>query len=454
MGLDTPCGDYEKHSRSWIRTRDVAEGSLCIKGKGTTYLPKGRMDENAYTDYLERAIFVGYVDKIIDYCVGQLMRNAPTTTGIPDDLINDVDLCGSTLSQFIDNMARELMAVERIGVWVDFNEKKDRPFMVSVKAESIIKWHYDYTQSGEKALTSVVIKTSQDTIDKETLDIVVKPQYIKLFLNDNGIYQKDTYECDDKKELTLKESIIPVAGIGGLPLTYIPFRIVCAKGTPERIHTAPMAPVAEINLSLYRSMASREQLLFYYGMPTGIAVGWDDKNAFPLGGVAAFPIGGSFDFAQIQVEDAVEKAIQSKKEEISQIGSQFLSGRGRYVASATTSENNQEGENASLATLANSISRGVTEAFKMMEVYEYDDLEEPSVQVNTEFVEPELTQGELQELGVELTAGHISFDTYFHNLNRNKVYPPGWTVEKEIEALKTSARIIAENRSEIPGVTY
>ena len=454
MGLETPCNDYTKHAKQWVRTRDVSEGSLCIKGKGETYLPKGHMEENAYKDYLERALFTGYVDKIVDYCSGQLMRNNPQTTGIPDELKNDVDLCGSTLNQFIDNIARELMHVERIGLWTDFSEDSGRPFIVSVRAEGIIKWHYEYVQSGEKVLSSVVIKAESDVIDPETLDADTEEKYIKLFLNADGFFQKDTYAYSKEKKLELSESIIPLAGIGGFPLDYIPFRIVCAKGTPERIHTAPMAQIAEINLSLYRSMASREQLLFYYGMPTGIAIGWDKDKSFSLGGVNAFPIDGDFKFAQIQVEDAVEKAIASKKEEISQLGSQFLSGRGRYVASATTSENNQEGENASLASLANAISRGITEAFRAMEVYKYDGLDNPSVQVNTEFTEPELSQGELTELGQELTAGHISFATYFHNLNRNKVYPPDHTIEMEIEELKKTAQIIADNRSQIPGFTF
>lgn len=458
MGLTNPHPDYEAFKDSWQLCRDVAEGALCVKRKGSKYLPKGRMTDNDYADYLYRAEFVGYVGKILDFSAGQLNRNPAQTSGIPEEILNDVDLCGNSLSAFINHMARELMTVERIGLWCDYSVEKQRPYMVTVKAENIIKWHYGYVSTGEKVLTSVVLKTEEETFDAATCDSTKEVRYIVLRLNENGYFQKDTYAEDNKAKDGVRcldaDPVIPVAGIKGEPLTFIPFAIVSAQGTPERVHTAPMYPVADVNLSLYRSMASREQLLFYYGMPTGIAKGWPQNTPFPIGGVAAFDIGGDFSFAQIQVDDAIDRAIQSKKDEIAQLGSSFLSGRGKYVASATTADINQEGDNASLATLANTISRALTEAFGRMTIYAYDGLEAPSIKVNTEFEEPELSQGELTELGQEVAAGRMSFDVYYYNLERNKMYPSGWTLEQELAALKTTAQNIASNRTEIPGYSF
>lgn len=457
MGLTNPHQDYEAFKDSWQLCRDVAEGALCVKRKGVKYLPKGRMTDADYADYLYRAEFVGYVGKILDFSAGQLNRNPAQTSGIPEEILDDVDLCGNSLSAFINHMARELMTVERVGLWCDYSVEKQRPYMVTVKAENIIKWHYGYVSTGEKVLKSVVLKTEEETFDATTCDTTKEVRYIVLHLNENGYFQKDTYAEDkaakDGVKLLDEAPAIPVAGIGGEPLTYIPFAIVSAQGTPERVHTSPMYPVADVNLSLYRSMASREQLLFYYGMPTLMVKDYD-KDSVPIGGV--FNVGSSGDakFLQVAVEDAVDKAIQSKKDEIAQLGSSFLSGRGKYVASATTADINQEGDNASLATLANTISRALTEAFGRMTIYAYDGLEAPSVKVNTEFEEPELSQGELTELGQEVAAGRISLDVYYYNLERNKMYPSGWTLEQETAALKTTAQIIASNRTEIPGVTF
>lgn len=457
MGLSTPCAEYAKFEPSWRKTRDVAAGPIAVKGARDKYLPKGYMTDAQYTDYLERAYFVGYVDKIIDYGAGQLLRNDPAIKGIPDDIANNIDLCGNSISDMVDHMFRELSVVERIGIWHDYSEQKARPYVVTVKAENIIKWNYGYLDSGEKVLTSVVLLSEDASVDPTTYDVVTEPRVIVLYLDDAAVFHKATYKIvskNDGKTEELIEDIVPVAGIGGKPLNYIPFKIVSAKGTPEHIHSAPMHSVAEVNLSLYRSMASREQLLFYYGMPTGVAKGWEKKDPFPIGGVAAFDKDGDFHFAQIQVGGEVDKAIADKKEEIAQLGSSFLSGRGRYVASAETSQNNREGDEATLSSLANTISRALTDILTLATIYKHDGLEDPSVSVNTEFEEPELVQGELTELGVEVAAGRMSFDTYFSTLKKNKVYPPEWTKEQEIAAIEQTAKMIANNRTQIPGLTF
>ena len=456
MGLNTPCPEYNKYATAWKKTRDVIEGVLTVKGAKETYLPKGRMSATDYADYLERAEFVGYVDKIIDYSAGQLLRNPPAIKGVPEDITADFDLCGNSISSVIDHIARELMTVERVGVWFDYSEDQSRPYAVAVKAENIIKWNYGYVR-GTKTLTSVVLALEEERLNMSTFDVERTPTWVCLHLNEDGYYQKDTYTNKTGKsgEVELSESVVPVAGIGGQPLDFIPFAIIPAKGTPEHIHTAPMYPVAEVNLSLYRSMASREQLLFYYGLPTLIAKGWDVNTPFPLGGVAAFGADGGANFVQIEVDDAIVKAINDKKEEIAQLGSSFLSGRGRYVASAATSENNQQGDYASLASIANAISRALTDILRDMSVYGYDGLEaDASVTVNTEFEEPEFTPGELAELGAEVMAGRLSWDAFFHNCQKNKLYPQGWTKEQEFEAIKTTSQMIASARSQIPGFTF
>lgn len=455
MGLTTPCNEYNKFSTAWRKTRDVVEGVLTVKGAKETYLPKGRMSPTDYADYLERAEFVGYVDKIIDYSAGQLLRNPPVLKGVPDDIVADFDLCGNSITSIIDHISRELMTVERVGIWFDYSEDQKRPYAVIVKAENIIKWNYGYV-NGTKTLKSIVLALEEEKLNPVTFDTERNPTWVCLYINEDGYFQKDTYVNKSGKagEVELSESVVPVAGIGGKPLDFIPFAIVPAKGTPEHIHTAAMYPVAEVNLSLYRSMASREQLLFYYGMPTGIAIGWDQET-FPIGGVAKFPTGGDFKFAQIEVDDAVVRAIQDKKEEISQLGSSFLSGRGRYVASAQTSENNQQGDYASLSSIANAISRALTDILRDMAVYGHDGLEkDASVTVNTEFEEPEFTPGELTELGAEVAAGRLSWDAYFHNCQKNKLYPNGWTKEQEFEAIKTTSQMIASARTQIPGFTF
>lgn len=457
MGLTTPSPEYSTHLKAWQRTRDVAGGSLIVKGKGPQYLPKGRMTDTDYGDYLERAEFVGYVEKIADYSVGQLLRNPPLIKGVPDEIIRDFDLCGNSITDTIQHIARELMYVDRVGVWYDFSEAQGRPYAVIIKTENIIKWNYGYLADGTKTLKSVVLQLNEESVDPDTFDIKCEPRYICLHINADGHYQKDTYveNKKDKNGVTLLESVIPVAGIGGKPLDFIPFRIITAKGSPEHLHSAPLYPVAEVNLSLYRSMASREQLLYYYGAPTLIASGWDKKTPFPVGGVATLDEQGDAKFIQIQVDDAIVKAIQDKKEEISQLGSSFLSGRGRYVASAQTSENNQQGDYASLSSIANSISRSLTDMFDDMLVYGHDGLESgASVAINTEFEEPEFATGELAELGAEVASGRMSFNTYFHICKKNKMYPNEWTQEQEEEAIQKTAQMIASARTQIPGYTF
>lgn len=449
MAITTIHNEYSSTSDLWQRVRDCVAGEDCIRQHGRKYLPSLIRVEKDYLNYLGRAIYINYTGRILNLSLGQMFRNAPQHN-LPDYLADDIDLRGTNITNWSRFVASELMQTNRLGLWIDYSDTLGRPYISTYRAEEILNWHYGDSPDGLDALQFVILGGYINQV--KDFEVKQAKTYTVLQLNEDGHYQVDRYEtADNGKDLILASSIVPA--VDGKPLTFIPFLIMDVSGDPEHCHHAPLLDICNLNLAHYRDSADHQTRLHMFALPTVVTKGWTNKEPFPLCGVADVGVGGNAMLLELSADNPLSDEMKRKEEAISMLGSSMLSGRGRYVSSAQTADIQQDGDNATLADIAVSMSEQVTKALRILSMWLSDQeiTEDLSIQYNTIFEEPSLASNQLTELTSAVLSGLISYDTFYYQLNKYKFFAPGTDIETEKAAIKQTQIDLINNRGQIPG---
>jgi hypothetical protein len=154
-----------------------------------------------------------------------------------------------------------------------------------------------------------------------------------------------------------------------------------------------------------------------------------------VGGAADFPIDGGAEFLTRSGDDALEKGMRHKEEQMAVMGSTILSGKGKYIQSAETARVSSSGEFATLANMSMALSASLTYVLKLVD-YWYGGKGDVSIQFNTDFETDRLDPQELIAYMGAVQSGRLSEKAYFYALKQREVYPDGWTFEEEQQAIQ------------------
>ena len=438
--INTKHKDYAKWSPVWAKTRDAIEGQEAVKSKRTVYLPKlsGQTD-SAYNNYLHRAQFVNFTSRTLTAAIGQLFRKDPVLT-VDEEYLENIDLAGTSFFHFSREMAREIMTTNRVGILVDYSDSLDRPYLVKYRAEEIINWQTQIID-GQKILTLVVLEGTIPVQSGSKYEIEDKTIWRELSLED--VYIVREFEKIDDNFVMISEKIPEQ---NGQPLSFIPFYFCTSEGVTEQIRKATLADFVNVNLAHYVNSADFENMVHWAGQKTVIATGWG-TDPFPIGGNAVLEKDGQAYYLESSSDSCIENAMNKKEEQMAVMGSQIITGKGRYVASAETARITSEGEYATLADISNSLSYCVDQFMRFFVEWATGREAEIDVEYNTDFSVQEMPQGALVELMGAVQAGYISYETFFYNLKNYEVFPAHWTIEKELEAIEQYQAIQKEKRS-------
>ena len=450
MPINNHEDDYDEWSPIWEKIEDAIAGQDKIKEKGEAYLPKlGGQSADDYKAYLQRAQYQNLSGRTMQIALGQLFRKNPVVTGVDESLLDNIDLAGSNFIYYSKKIAREVLAYNRVGILCDYSDEQSRPFLTKFEAESIINWRSEVID-GIKKLTLVVIEGERCEIDP--LDPYTEKDvkiWKELYLEDNVYKTRDWHEVKDQGgNITYQviEGSERTPLIKGQVFNFIPFYFVTSNGITSHISASPMLDFVNINLGHYVNYADFENMLHWTGAKTIVTKGWGDKT---------FPIGGAVDcesasFLEASSDSGLKDELRHKEELIAIMGSQLLSGKGRYVASAATSQISSEGEYATLADIANSLSYSMTQILKLLVEWADGNPDEVNAEYNTDYQVAEIPQGRLTELSGARDAGKISKQTFYYNLNKYEFYPSNWTYEDEqSEIEKDLANDIAVRQKKI-----
>lgn len=426
--------EYNKWSEIWEKTRDGIAGQEAIKDKGTAYLPKhdGQSD-TSYSAYKRRAQYINFTGRTLNVFIGQLFRKNPQGVESIEEFSDNIDLAGSSFYYFSRDMAREVMTTNRAAVLINYSDAQKRPYLTLYPAEAIINWKLDIIDNIEK-LSMVMIEGNIEVPDPADRYVPKNKTIWKELYLEDGICKSREWErkSDNAGNMVFTEvqdsQYIPL--MNDKPLTEIPVYFITANGINNYIEKAVMSDFVNMNLGHYINSADNENRLHYTGAATAILRGWAKDKTFPIGGAAEFPENGGAEWMTVASDAGLKEEMRHKEEQIAALGSSVLSGKGRYVASAETSNITSQGEYATLADISRALSDSMTIIMSFFMAWAGSDAD-VKIEYNTDFKVEKIDPQMLTALMGAVQSGRLSEQSFFYNLQGYEMYPEGWTFEDE-----------------------
>lgn len=453
MAVDTQHKEYSEHYGQWERCEHAAEGQDEVHECGEKFLSRlsGQTDQE-YKAYRNRALFYNATQRTIDGLTGMLFIRSPITE-YPDAmeaLVADVSMSGLSLHQFAEMVAEEVIKIGRCGVLVDHPLMTEamtlaqaqslgmRPYMRIYDAESIINWRTDRI-AGSETLTLVVLEEERE-VQKDEFEVKCEKVWRVLDLP-NGIYRQRLFEKNDRGEFVVYAEVFPQSQ--GKPIAQIPFEFFGVRDNSPCVDKPPLLDLIDVNLSHYRTTADYEHGLHFTGLPTPVVTGFysDEQSAqMRIGSGTAWllpdPAAKAFylEFSGQGLSE-LREALRSKEAMMATLGARILAPEKRQVETAQTAAIHRAGENSVLASIAQSISIGLTHCLEWMANWAgYEP--EVSIRLNKDYLPNSMTYQDVQALVQSWQAGAISHETLFDNLVKGEIIREDVSFDDEKERIE------------------
>ncbi len=464
MPVNTPTEEYDEWKERWKRCRDAVAGSDAVKGEETLYLPMignpyDPLSIEKYKGYLERALFHGYTARAVQGLEGAIGRKDPIIE-FPEDKIEMLDhitVDGESLKDFANQVVHEVISVGRFGILVDMPEgSSDIAYFAGYETENID--HIGYTKvDGEERLSMVVLREYYDQQDgRDPFKVIKMIRYRVLTLDEVSRYKVEVYAQVGKSEddkFLLDKDLTVMPTFRGSRLNYIPFICVNPNAKIRGIQKPPILDVVDANMSHYRSSADLENGRHWNGCPTmwGSGIIKDDAGDIVVGSPKAHLFSNeNAKLMLLELKEGLEpleNAMKEKQELIVVLGARLLEEEKTAVETAESRRQRQAGENSVLATISINISSFMTKG--LIWLAEWSGISgDVSISLNTDFVVDQLVAGSMKELRELLMVGDISFETFFYNMKRMELYPEGWSIEDELNAIDEEGGGLSRGKTE------
>ena len=477
--------EYSIELPNWTRCRDAAEGQQRIHAKRGDYLPRlSTMDESEYLLYLRRALFFNATARTATGLTGAVMRK-PTLVEYPESMVDELEEIGCGEESVRDLIARTVhqqLLVGRVGHLVDAapeNSDADLdPFVAEYGAESIWNWRQEVI-AGRKQLVLVVLHEKQEVPANSQMkfETDVRDRWRVLRLgNDPAIIRGQSavtsedgqlvrrQESDqlaegfqasdletlfyfqelwvraldgDGKEtdtLILEEVIVPRKSAGRL-WEEIPFAFTNAATVEPEVGKPPLIDLVDVNLSHYMNSADLEWGRHFTALPTPWIAGGDPKEEVRIGSTIAWIIPeptakvGMLEFTGAGLGH-LQQGMEHKEKMMAVLGSRLLEDQKAGVEAAAAIKLRLTGDGATLTAISMTASESWTSLLAW--IWEWTNVGDPpdvAVTVNSDFNPARLPPDEMAALMLALQAGRIDFPTWYYNLERGDMLPPGTSIE-------------------------
>jgi hypothetical protein len=477
MPVNSAHPDFDHAFPHWRRCRDAYAGTDAVKAatlaNGMTtgqsafqpgqrmaqcrsYLPQlDGQDAAQYIAYVERALWYGATKRTVQGLTGAIFRKEPTID-VPESIqsqMDDITMDGDvTLAEFAKKILEELLVVGRVGALVDMSPDAvapadRRPYWVQYSAEQIINWKTQRV-NGKTVLSLVVLEESVDIADEDEFEHASETQYRVLKLDEQYLYtveiwkQVTTKDANgkDTQSFELDQAYAPTNM--GKRLDFIPFVFFAANGLSSGIDTPPLLDLVDVNLSHYRSTADYEHGLHYTALPTPWITGAPEQSSFSIGPANAWTLTnvdakvGMLEFTGQGLKPLAD-AIKEKETKMAALGARLLEAPKAGVEAADTVRLRQSGEQGALASIAATLSQGLTKALGWHASWAGADPAAVHVEVNKDFFDVEMPAPLLQQLLGALQAGAISYETFYYNLQKGEIARPGVDADEEQKLIES-----------------
>jgi hypothetical protein len=378
-------------------------------------------------------------------------------------IVDDIDMAGSDIMAFAEQIVDELGRVSRVGILIDYPSTQTigltvaeaqalglRPYATIYKTESILDWRFERINN-KQMLSMVKLKECKE-VQVGEFEYKVKDLIRVLDLFEGRyrvrVYEKAEKSANNKTEWVLISEVFPL--MNNAPIREIPFIFDSVNGLDSDVKKPLLLDLVNMNLSHYRLMADYKHGLLFTGLPTPTfwGVNLDDGDKLNLGSTEALVFAnpeGHAEYLEFQGQGlgALKSAIDSEVELMSALGSRMLSPEKRAVESGEAAAIHRSAENAVLASLAHSASNALTRTLQWLAMWARasDDV---SVTLNTDFMPKDMDAQLFRELTNAYLSGAISYNTYFYKLKEGEVIREEVKEEEEQDRLESREPVLSE----------
>jgi hypothetical protein len=454
MSVDFKHSEYNEYKRQWDRCEDLMEGQDEIHEESVEYLPRlsGQTDLE-YNAYKKRALLYNCMSRTVDGLSGMIFLKTETVTApaAMDSIIADINMAGLSLHQLAEEVVEEVLSIGRCGILVDYPPIVDavtvaqaqaqgaRPYARMYDAESIINWKTGRVNNVDQ-LTLVVLEEEYE-IPVDEFESKCEPQWRVLDLI-NGVYRQRVFRKDKRGEFILVEEIFPQ--ISGRVINKIPFEFFGVRDNSPCVDKPPLIDLVDVNLSHYRTTADYEHGLHFTGLPTPVVTGVygeDSSNTFRIGSGTAWVLSDPQSKAFYleftgQGLGELREALRSKEAMMATLGARILAPEKRAAEAAQTANIHRSSENSVLASIAQSISVGLTHVMEWLRDWS-NITGEVKVELNRDFIPNSMTAQDVDSLVKAWQSGSISHQTLFENLVAGDIIAQDTSFDDEMERIAT-----------------
>lgn len=487
MSVSTPHPQYNQYWYTWSCLRDAYSGSGAVKSAidmhhphrgvrvaGTRYLPRPAgmkvvQGEDQYAAYRDRAIFFGATERVVHGLTGTIFRReydlAAPTSLTPH--LEDITQTGVPLRAFSEQMVRETLLMGRAGILVDFPALdpdetgaflpafETRPYWVGYRAEEMLNWRTTKRQ-GDTVLSLVVLKECveepQGVWPSDDFFLITEQiQYRVLRLNEQGLYEvsvwREVREGPSRDRVTIVPGPARIPLRNGEPLDFIPFVFLAPFSLEPAIEKSLLEALVEVNFQYYRHSADYEHGLHLTALPTpyicasmldpqtelliGSAIAWVIKDSTAKVGMLEFNGQGL---------QSHERALDNDVKNMAALGARLLEGSPLVPETATSVITRMQGAESPMQSLVFTVSQGLTQCLQM-HAWWAGTTEDPAdtaihMHLNKDLVANSMDPAMLKALMEAYLNGTMTFETWFHNLQKGEITRPQVTAEEEKDLIE------------------
>ncbi len=452
-------GQLKPYLKRIRTTRDCILGGDAIKKEREKYLPKFEStgdplkDKKRYDDYLLRAQFFGVTGNTHENLVGELFRVEPIFE-LPENIqpmLQNSDGLGTSLFSLTKCFGGEVLESGMCGILSDFPVVKDEnlsqedvtkknliPRLIWYKREDVINWRYEAVNN-KRQLVFLVLKEDYVNPDKLYEEEVI--ERVRIFQMKEGVCVVSAY---DKKNGNWKLTEVerPIKKANNNTFDYIPFTPIGAKQNIIGENPVPLAPIADLNIGMYRNSADDEDSTHMVGQPTpyikGLTQDWwesvlekkmmiGSRSAIPL------PVGADIGLLQAEPNSMPSERMKFKIEMCRMLGAALVQEKGGN-ATATEITLDAVTEQSVLASISDNLSKGIKTAIIIASEYFVKggvNEEDVKITVNKDFDAGMFNTQENQGISGAFRSELISWTE-----SRKMFRRMGWDLLEDEEALK------------------
>lgn len=400
---------------------------------------ESRLHRSTYTPVFRDAIraFAGLL--------GNYQLNEPPVS--MEDSVENVDLMGSSLSKFLNELDQWVLRDGGAAVLVEMPEEQQeltsaleeieearRPYLVAVRRTDIINWRTVMT-GGREVVEQAVIRTVAEKESEEgKYGVELEPVYLVLT---PGAWQRIRMTKDTASKWTME---IVAQGVTSLPV--VPLAWYGATGSRFGLGTVPLVGLANLSIQHFQLRSDLAELIHKLSMPVPVRKGatldeYGRPPAIVIGPNTAIdlPIEGDFSFAE-----PTGGSLAQHQEEITHLEGlmdrstlTFMYGEG---GNRTATEAMLQGSQvqAQVATLIENKESMFDLVIRLWTAYTSEKFAKAmGLEVSDNLIQRPLESAEIQSYLNLFADNAISHQTLLEELKRGHVLSQDLDVEEEME---------------------